>query len=127
MQRMFLALAAAFIIGTLPALAQTTSTLSGKLVDVATYVTKDHNMDAMQGAMKGETMHSDAKKSEAMKDEHMGPCPALGLVTAKGAIYLVVTQMESAAGASLCKKMNSAVTLSGKLYSQGGMNVILVK
>jgi hypothetical protein len=40
------ALGVAFV---LPAGAQTNSTISGKLVDLVTYVTRDHNMSAMKG------------------------------------------------------------------------------
>ena len=35
--------------------AQANTTLTGKLVDIATYITKDHNMDAMHG-MKSDAM-----------------------------------------------------------------------
>jgi len=55
----------------------------GKLVDVATYVTRDHNMDSMH-AMKAGWMSADhmtsgtAPKSDSMAGAHMGStaCPA---------------------------------------------------
>ncbi len=104
-----------------------TSTMSGKLVDIATYITHDHNMDSMHamsgGAMSGDHMMAGA----SAKDDHMSArtCPTLGLVTSLGRVYLVATQMGASNNANLCKKINTAVTLSGKVYSQGGMNVLL--
>ncbi len=61
------------------------------------------------------------------KDDHMSAttCPTLGLVTSSGRVYLVATQMGASNNATLCKKINTTVTLSGKVYSQGGMNVLL--
>jgi len=92
------------------------TTLSGKLVDVATYVTHDHNMDSMH-AMKG-----DAMKGEAMEKA----CPTLGLVSDSGRVYLVSTQMGESLESKLCKKIDAKVSLAGKVFEQGGMSVLLV-
>ncbi len=126
--------------------AQSNTTLTGKLVDIATYMTKDHNMDAMHGmkgeaakgdamkgdamkgdAMKGDAMKGDAMKGDAMKGDHAAAdCPALGLVTSSGKVFFVASQMGTPMGASLCKKVNSNVTLSGAGYSQAGASLRLV-
>jgi len=72
--------------------------------------------------MSGDRMMAGA----SAKDDRMSAttCPALGLVTSSGRI-----SRRDADGASnnatLCKKLNATVTLSGKVYSQGGMNVVL--
>jgi hypothetical protein len=106
----------------LPAAAQENKTLTGKLVDFTTYVTHDHNMDSMH-AMKGEAMPGD----HAMAGGHAmaASCPMLGIVSG-GKVYAVATQMGTSAQSDLCKKLNSQVTLEGKLYSQGGASVFLV-
>ncbi|MFN2461891.1 MAG: hypothetical protein ABR591_14615, partial [Candidatus Velthaea sp.] len=87
-------LAGAFALGvTGYASAQTPTQLTGKVVDLATYVTKDHNMDAMHGtamhgdAMKGESpkpgapqgdaMHGDAMHGDAMHGESANACPEI--------------------------------------------------
>ena len=58
-----------------PAFAQSTgqaTTITGKVLDLATYMTHDHNMDAMHGdAMKGDAMKGDAMKGDAMKGDAM--------------------------------------------------------
>jgi hypothetical protein len=65
-------------------------TVSGKIVDLATYVTRDHNMDAMHASMPGK---SSAMMHEGAMMPHACP-PALGLVTNNGVgLYLLVTQM----------------------------------
>jgi hypothetical protein len=97
------------------------TTLSGKLVDVATYVTHDHNMDSMH-AMKGDAMKGDAMKGEAMEKA----CPTLGLVSDSGRVYLVSTQMGESLESKLCKKIDAKVSLAGKVFEQGGMSVLLV-
>ena len=102
------------------------TTLSGKLVDVATYVTHDHNMDSMH-AMKGDAMKGDAMKGGAMKGEAMEKaCPTLGLVSDSGRVYLVSTQMGESLESKLCKKIDAKVSLAGKVFEQGGMSVLLV-
>ena len=123
------------------------SDVTGKLVDVATYVTHDHNMDSMHmmasdhsmkgESMKGDSMKGDSMKGESMKGDHMmsdasakghaAVCPALGVVTDAGRVYLVATQMGQALGADLCRHINSTVTLSGRIFAQGGTSVFLVK
>lgn len=113
------------------------SDVTGKLVDVATYVTHDHNMDSMHmmasdHSMKGESMKGDSMKGEHMMSDasakgHAAVCPALGVVTDAGRVYLVATQMGQALGADLCRHINSTVTLSGRIFAQGGTSVFLVK
>ena len=118
------------------------SDVTGKLVDVATYVTHDHNMDSMHvmagdHSMKGDSMKGDSMKGDSMKGDHMmsdvsakehaAVCPALGVVTDAGRVYLVATQMGQALGADLCRHINSTVTLSGRIFAQGGTSVFLVK
>ena len=152
MHRTIAALFALALFAPALASAQVTTTLSGKIVDLATYVTKDHNMDAMHGdAMKGGAMHGDAMKGDAMKGDamkgdamkgdatkgdamkgdamkgdHDAACPALGLVTAKGSVYLLATQMGTSEAGALCKKLNTTAALTGAIYSKGGVNVFLV-
>jgi hypothetical protein len=135
-----LPLAALTIALAIPAGAQTSSTLSGKLVDFATYVTKDHNMDAMKGdhAMKGGDHamaggdHAMAGGDHAMAggDHAMAgapeSCPALGLVSSSRKIVIVAAQQGSATAKELCAKVNADVTLTGVTYSQGGSSVFLV-
>ncbi len=124
---------------TIPSAAQETS-VTGKLVDVATYVTRDHNMDSMH-AMKGGSMSGDhamsgaspgadhAMSGDSIKGDHMtaaAACPPLGIVTDAGRVYAVATQMGVSMKSDLCKKLDSTVSLTGKLYTQGGMSVFLV-
>lgn len=117
----------------LPAGAQTNSTLSGKLVDIVTYVTKDHNMGAMKGdhAMAGDD-HAMAAGDHAMAggDHAMAmasaSCAALGVVSSKGKVILVSAEQGSATAKDLCTKVNSNVTLTGASYSQGGTTVFVV-
>jgi hypothetical protein len=119
------ALGVAFV---LPAGAQTNSTISGKLVDLVTYVTRDHNMSAMKGdhamAMAGGD-HAMAGGDHAMA---MAPasCPALGVVSSKGKVILVSAEQGSATAKDLCSKLNANVTLTGTSYSQGGATVFVV-
>lgn len=115
-------LAIAALGATVPS-AASAATFSGTVVDVATFVTRDHNMDAMHGSM------------GAMKHESMGamkgaghPCPpALGLATNGGLqVYLLAPQMGSATGASLCAKLDKTATVDGTVYEKGGMRALLV-
>ncbi|MBV8601691.1 MAG: hypothetical protein JO359_09045 [Candidatus Eremiobacteraeota bacterium] len=117
----------ALLAATTFATAQTAGTLTGKVVDVATYVTKDHNMDSMKGhAMSGGDHAMGSSSMGSMKDEGMKPeCGMLG-VLANGKITLVSTQMGSETAAALCKSLNKTVTLSGKSYTEAGMTVFLV-
>jgi hypothetical protein len=138
------ALSVAFV---LPAGAQTNSTISGKLVDLVTYVTKDHNMGAMKGdhamaggdhamaggdhAMAGGD-HAMAGSDHAMAgSDHamaMAPasCPALGVVSSKGKVTMVSAEQGSATAKNLCAKLDANVTLTGTWYNQGGTSVFLV-
>lgn len=97
--------------------------ISGTVVDVATYITHDHNMDAMHGSM------------AAMKHDSMGamkgrahPCPpALGLTTNGGLqVFLLATQIGSTAASALCAKLDKTATIDGTVYEKGGMRVLLV-
>ncbi|GAC1583567.1 MAG: hypothetical protein NVS3B28_03230 [Candidatus Velthaea sp.] len=132
MKRLAMALALASLT-TAAASAQATS-LTGKVVDLATYVTRDHNMDAMHGSMKGDAMKGDAMKGDAMKGDamkgdamHESACPeVLGLATTSGKTYVLATQMGSSKRADLCKAIGKTTTLNGKSYSQGGTTVFLV-
>jgi hypothetical protein len=141
----------------LPALAQSNSTLSGKLVDFTTYITKDHNMDAMKGdhamamaggdhamaagdhAMSGDHAMASGDQAMAAGDHAMSGdhamasgdamatvCPALGIVSGSNKIVMVAAQQGSATAKDLCAKLNSTVTLTGAVYSQGGSSVFLV-
>jgi hypothetical protein len=98
-------------------------TFSGKIVDLATYVTRDHNMDAMHAAMpekSGGAMH------EGDMMAHACP-PALGLVTNNGGgLYLLVTQMGTKTAGTLCKNLDKNVTLSGTPYEKSGLRAFLV-
>ncbi|MDQ6942362.1 MAG: hypothetical protein M3169_07570 [Candidatus Eremiobacteraeota bacterium] len=106
-------------------------TVSGTVVDLATYVTHDHNMDAMHGSMSG-AMHGamPEKTGGAMHEDSMAkhPCPAtLGLVTHGGAgLYLLVTQMGSKTAQTLCGKLDKTVSIGGTSYEKGGMHALLV-
>lgn len=126
--------------------AQTTATVSGKIVDLATFMTHDHNMDSMKpshDAMSGDGMHADSMKSDSMGSSSMSSdsmhgstmaaasCPAtLALVTGSGKVYLLVTEMGTAGSAraqALCKFLGTTTSLSGSVYTQGGMTALLVK
>ena len=117
----------------LPAGAQTNSTISGKLVDLVTYVTSDHKMGAMKGndAMAGGD-HAMAGGDHAMAGgDHamaMAPtsCPALGVVSSKGKVIMVSAAPDSATAKDLCSKLNANVTLTGTTYNQGGTSVFVV-
>lgn len=110
----------------LPADAQTTSTISGKLVDIVTYLTKDHNM----GTMKSD--HAMAGGNNAMAgDDHamaMAPasCPSLGIILSKGKVILVSAEQGSSTAEVLCSKLNTDVKLTGIAYTQGGTTVFVV-
>ena len=111
---------AAFVAGPVAARAET---VSGKIVDLATYVTRDHNMDAMHASMP-------SKSSGSMHEGAMMPhaCPpTLGLVTNNGGgLYLLVTQMGTKTAETLCKKLDKNVTLSGTTYEKNGLQALLV-
>ena len=131
--------------------AQTAGTLTGKIVDIATYVTKDHNMDSMKAGDHGASgaMPSDHGASDTMSSDHgssgstardhamsrsmsgdhaMGhaeECHMVGLL-ANATITLLSTQMGSSTGAALCARLNKTATITGKSYSQAGITVFLV-
>lgn len=131
--------------GAQPSAPQSTS-MTGKIVDLATYVTRDHNMDAMKtghamasgamkgAAMKGAAMKGDAMKGDAMKGDAMkgdaamsDACPAmLGIVTTTGRAYPLAFQQGGTTAAAACKHVGSTATLTGKAYTQGGTTVLLV-
>nr|MDQ6926069.1 hypothetical protein [Candidatus Eremiobacteraeota bacterium] len=117
----FVAAAALFI----APVAASAETLTGQVVDLGTYVTRDHNMDAMHGSMP-------AKKSmdhDSMAHESMGHAcpPTLGLVTHGGAgLYVLITQMGTKTGEMLCKKIGRSVKLEGTVYDKNGMHAFLV-
>ena len=142
------------IVLALPAGAQTTSTISGKLVDIVTYVSKDHNMGAMKGdhamasgdhAMaSGDHAMASSDHAMASSDNAMAggdhamaggdhamatapaSCPPLGIVSSTGKVILVSAEQGSSTAKDLCKKLNAAVTLTGTTYTQGGTTVFLV-
>ncbi len=127
-----LGLVAALAIFAAP-VAASAETVSGQVVDLGTYVTRDHNMDAMHGSMSGKhSMGNDSMPGhEAMggRDAMSHPCPStLGLVKKDGAgLYLLVTQMGSTTGQTLCKRVGRNVTLDGTAYNKNGMNAFLVR
>jgi hypothetical protein len=111
---------AAFVAMPLPAQAET---VSGKIVDLATYVTRDHNMDAMHASMPGK---SSAMMHEGAMMPHACP-PALGLVTNNGVgLYLLVTQMDTKTAETLCRNLDKNVTVSGTTYEKSGLRALLV-
>jgi hypothetical protein len=104
-------------------LAAQAETVSGKIVDLATYVTRDHNMDAMHASMRGKSsamMHEGTMMTRA--------CPStLGLVTNNGVgLYLLVTQMGTKTAETLCKNLDKNVTVSGTTYEKSGVRALLV-
>jgi hypothetical protein len=105
-------------------------TFSGKVVDLATYVTRDHNMDSMHGSMGGAMHGSMPGKGGAMHEGAMAahPCPpTLGLATNDGAgLYLLVTQMGSKTAQLLCKKLDKSVAIGGTAYEKNGLRALLV-
>ncbi len=120
--RTTLRLVAAAIIFVAP-VAASAETLGGQVVDLSTYVTRDHNMDAMHMPAKQPMGH------DAMAHESMGHAcpPALGLVTHGGAgLYLLITQMGTKTGETLCKKLGRTVKLEGTVYDKSGMHAFLV-
>jgi hypothetical protein len=98
-------------------------TISGKIVDLGTYVTRDHNMDAMHTSMPGKSrgaVHGGAMIPHACP-------PTLGLVTNNGAgLYLLVTQMGTNVTGTLCKSLDKNVTVSGTTYEKSGLRALLV-
>jgi hypothetical protein len=122
MNRHALGFFAALALTTVTVYAQTATTISGKVVDLATYMTRDHNMDAMKMS---HSMSTDSMRSEGMA---ASSCPAtLGLVTSSGRVYLLATQMGSAKAETLCKSVGQTASLSGTVYTHGGMTALLVK
>ena len=112
---------AAFTAGPLAAQAET---VSGKIVDLATYVTRDHNMDAMHASMPSTS--SGSMHEGAMMMPHACP-PTLGLVTNNGGgLYLLVTQMGTKTVETLCKKLDKNVTVNGTTYEKSGLRALLV-
>jgi hypothetical protein len=127
------AVAALGVVFVLPAGAQSNAIISGKLVDLVTYVTRDHHMGAMKGdhAMAGgDHAMAMAGDDHAMAggDQAMAPasCPPLGVVSSKGKVILVSAEQGSATAKDLCSKINANVTLNGTSYSQGGTTVFVV-
>ena len=110
----------------LPAGAQTTSTISGKLIDIVTYVTKDHNMDVMKSAR----AIAGGNNAIAGGDHAMAIAPALGptlgIVSPKGKIILVSAEQGSPTAKNLCNKLNVDAKLTGAVYAQGGTTVFVV-
>jgi hypothetical protein len=153
MIRTLLALGSFLVATATVATAQTPATLTGKVVDVATYVTRDHNMDSMMKsspAMPGghemaasttgnhmmpgaspAAMSNDHAMSASMPDNHgmndttKEECRMLGLL-ANGHITLLSSQMGSDVAARLCGKLNKTIVITGKSYSQSGTTVFLV-
>jgi hypothetical protein len=122
-----------------PAGAQTTSTISGKLIDIVTYVTKVHNIGAMKSdhAMAGGDNamargdHAMADGDNAMAGDHamaMVPasCPSLGIVSSEGKVILVSPEQGSSTAKNLCNKLNADVKLTGTAYTQGDTTVFVV-
>ena|SRR5579863_2974066 len=119
-------------LATTTAHAQTATTISGQIVDLATYITRDHNMDSIKmhdGRMNSGSKQAESMHGEAMKDAATASnCPStLGLVTSAGRIYLLATQMGSGTIQSLCKQIGNTTNVSGTAYTQGGMSALLVK
>jgi predicted porin len=106
--------------------AQTAGTLTGKIVDAATYVTSDHNMDSMKmkehssTSMSG-SMSSSHEMGNAVKEE----CGTLGILS-QGRLTLLATQIGSQTSATVCNALGKTVTLSGKTYTRAGLTVFLV-
>jgi len=133
-----------------PATAASTTTVSGKVVDLVSYMTKDHSMNSMShgamagdhamagGAMAGGAMAGDhamaSPAAGAMAGDHAmaggamaaASCPTLGLVTAAGKVYSLGTHDGDATQGELCKKLNAQVSVTGTVFSEGGSTVFLV-
>lgn len=106
--------------------AQSAGTLSGKIVDAATYVTSDHNMDSMKMKEHGSSSMSGSMNNEhAMGESMKEGCRTLGVLS-RGKLTVVATQMGSPMAAALCSALGKTVTLSGKSYTRGGFSVFLV-
>lgn len=131
------AVAALCLLGALAAVAQNApTTLAGKIVDFSDYMTHDHNMDAMKGSMMGhamaspETMMGHAMASPGAMAPHAmatgNPCRILGILTASGKVYPLVTQEGSSMPATLCSRLNANVTLTGTVYTTASESVFLV-
>jgi predicted porin len=106
--------------------AQTAVTLTGKIVDAATYVTSDHNMDSMTMKEHGSTsMSGSMSSSHAMGNAMKEECGILGLLS-QGKLTLLASQMGSQTSATVCNALGKTVTLSGKTYTRAGLTVFLV-
>jgi hypothetical protein len=124
--KLFVAIIATALTTASAASAQTAATLTGKIVDAATYVTSDHNMDSMKMNEHGSTsMSSSMSGSHAMSNESKEECRTLG-VLAGGKLTLLATQIGSQASSGLCSALGKTVTLSGKSYSRAGLRIFLV-
>jgi pentapeptide MXKDX repeat protein len=102
--------------------AQTSTTISGKIVDLATYVTHDHNMDAMKGhAMKDDAMHGDAMHGDAMQgdathgDAMQGDAMHTDAMHAD-AMHADAMHADTMHGSSTCPASLGLVTSAGRVY-----------
>lgn len=122
MKKQALGILVALTLTAAAAQAQTATTLSGKIVDLASYVTHDHNMESTKmGHATGDAM----KGGDAMMKSS---CPAsLGLVTSAGRVYLLASRTGSAQEQDLCRQLGKTATVSGSIFSLGGMTALLVK
>ena len=106
--------------------AETTSTLSGKIVDVATYVTSDRNMDSMKmkqhGSVVSGSMNDDHTMGMGTKEE----CRTLGVLS-QGRLTLLAAQIGSQMSSALCTALGRTATVSGRTYTRAGVTVFLVE
>lgn len=136
-------IALALVLGLVPlAGATATTSISGTLVNIASYVTGDanattFNMGAMMGGNGGYAMMngSGGNGGYGMMNgsggnggyAHMYGCrSALGLVTNAGQLYVLVVDAPAFNVTNLCSSVGSSATVQGTVFQKGGMNAIRV-
>ncbi|MDE2480956.1 MAG: hypothetical protein KGN02_02055 [bacterium] len=151
MKRTIVAAAAALALATAVAPAAT-RTISGTLVNVASYVTG--NADAVtygMGSMMAGYGHMTGANGSMMSGTNgsmmggsngsmmggstgqgwMRACAgSVGLVTKQGKLYLLVTQAGTGTaygGHGLCSRIGSSATVSGETFERGGIEVLEVE
>ena len=116
------------------------ATISGTLVNVATYVTGDATASTLNmGAMMGANGHMAGANTGMMTNGGYGGmmngaqgsgmygCRSdLGLLAPNGDLYLLVTESANSSTAGLCRDLGQRVTIDGAVFTKGGIRVLRV-
>ena len=107
------------------------TSITGQLVNIATYVTGDasattFNMGAMMGNGGNGAMMGNGGGS--MAGSGMYACrSAIGLVTSRGDLYLLVVDGATFNAFSLCSHLGSQATVQGAVFEKAGLRAIRVE